>query len=111
MYILRNYIKILKALVEMTVCCVDFRQFVVLISAFSGFVNPPNWNDKNVTDLDPNNSDNNGYKNEDLIVWMRTAALPSFRKLYRRIDHGSTATFNDGLPKGTYTIAIKYCKC
>ncbi len=25
------------------------------------------------------------YQNEDLIVWMRTAAFPSFRKLYGRI--------------------------
>jgi hypothetical protein len=27
----------------------------------------------------------NGYQNEDLMVWMRTAAFPSFRKLYGRI--------------------------
>jgi len=27
----------------------------------------------------------NGYENEDLIVWMRTAAFPSFKKLYGRI--------------------------
>ena len=38
-------------------------------------------------ELDPNNTDNNGYENEDLMVWMRTAAFPSFRKLYRRVDH------------------------
>lgn len=27
----------------------------------------------------------NGYQNEDLMVWMRTAAFPSFKKLYGRI--------------------------
>ena len=41
-----------------------------------------------------------GYENEDLIVWMRTAALPSFRKLYRRID--------GGLAKGAYKLTIDY---
>ena len=25
-----------------------------------------------------------GFKNEDFIVWMRTAAFPTFRKLYRK---------------------------
>lgn len=27
----------------------------------------------------------NGYQNEDLMVWMRTAAFPTFKKLYGRI--------------------------
>ena len=76
-----------------------------LISAWGGFTNPPNWNDKYAYNLSSDPS-NNGYKNEDLIVWMRTAALPTFRKLYRRIDH--TGTFDNGLPKGTYEIEIKY---
>ncbi|WAR02561.1 CC50A-like protein [Mya arenaria] len=75
-------------------------------NAWAGFTNPPNWNDKNVYDLDPSDPNNNGYKNEDLIVWMRTAALPTFRKLYRRISH--SGTFADGLPKGTYQLDITY---
>ncbi|XP_050411331.1 cell cycle control protein 50A isoform X2 [Patella vulgata] len=67
---------------------------------------PPNWA-RPVWELDVNVTSNNGYKNEDLIVWMRTAALPSFRKLYRRIDH-SQAEFKDGLQAGTYNITIDY---
>lgn len=73
---------------------------------FINTVKPINWK-KNVTELDPNDPNNNGYKNEDLIVWMRTAALPNFRKLYRRIDH-SKANFNSSLPKGYYKIKINY---
>ncbi|KAL4225221.1 Cell cycle control protein 50A [Mactra antiquata] len=74
-------------------------------SSWAGYTHPPNWR-KNVYELDPD-PDNNGYQNEDLIVWMRTAALPTFRKLHRRIDH-TVSTFKDGLPKGTYEVTIDY---
>ncbi|KAI3388714.1 hypothetical protein SNEBB_011053 [Seison nebaliae] len=58
---------------------------------------PPNWpySIRNLTDQ---------YKNEDLIVWMRTAALPTFRKLWRRIDH----TKHEYLIRGNYTVQIEY---
>lgn len=79
-----------------------------LKEAFRGFEKPKMWK-KPVYELDPENEDNNGFKNEDLIVWMRTAALPTFRKLYRRIDH-SQKGFTDGLLAGNYTLKIKYCK-
>jgi len=51
-----------------------------------GTAAPVNWH-RPVFELDLQNASNNGYENEDLIVWMRAAAFPSFRKLYRRIDH------------------------
>lgn len=38
---------------------------------------------------------------------MRTAALPSFRKLYRRIDH-SKPNFENGLKSGQYKLNIEY---
>lgn len=41
-----------------------------------------------------------GYLNEDLIVWMRTAALPNFRKFYRKA--GSNVL------EGTYRYKIGY---
>lgn len=40
---------------------------------------------------------------------MRTAALPSFRKLYRRIDH-SKPTYEKGLKKGSYVLTVEYSK-
>lgn len=40
---------------------------------------------------------------------MRTAALPSFRKLHRRIDHNKKY-FENGLGKGNYTLKINYCE-
>lgn len=76
-----------------------------LTAAFAGTLKPKFWQ-KPVYKLDPQNPGNNGYKNEDLIVWMRTAALPNFRKLYRRISH--EGIFTEGLPPGTYHVAVAY---
>ncbi len=73
---------------------------------FAGTVRPKNWT-RSVDQLDPDNPDNNGFINEDLIVWMRTAALPTFRKLWRRVDH-SVSGFENGMPAGNYTIDINY---
>jgi len=62
---------------------------------------PPAWG-KKLWELDTvtANDSNNGLLNEDLIVWMRTAAFPNFRKLYRKIDQK--------LEKGTYKLQIDY---
>ena len=73
--------------------------------AFKNTHKPVDWL-KPVYELDKNDS-NNGYENEDLKVWMRTAALPNFRKLFRRIDH-SEGVFSNSLPKGTYFLTIDY---
>ncbi|TGZ58213.1 hypothetical protein CRM22_009709 [Opisthorchis felineus] len=43
---------------------------------------------------------------EELIVWMRAAALPTFRKLHRLIEH--TGQFQSGLPAGSYSVDIGY---
>ncbi|XP_055913499.1 cell cycle control protein 50A [Eupeodes corollae] len=77
-----------------------------LKDALEGFSKPLAWQ-KELWQLDPNNADNNGFQNEDFIVWMRTAALPSFRKLYRRVDH-TKPYFMNGLKRGNYTLKVTY---
>lgn len=77
-----------------------------LQEALRGFSRPRDWR-TDLWNLDPQNPENNGFQNEDLIVWMRTAALPSFRKLHRRIDHNKKY-FENGLGKGNYTLKINY---
>lgn len=76
-----------------------------LAGAFNDTLPPPNWR-KPVYQLDVSNPNNNGYENEDLMVWMRTAALPTFRKLYRRVE--AVGPFSQGLPAGNYTLLIHY---
>ncbi|XP_069080041.1 cell cycle control protein 50B-like [Pleurodeles waltl] len=71
---------------------------------FNGTSQPMNWT-KPIYELDPTNPLNNGFVNEDFIVWMRIAAFPTFRKLYRRIDKGN---FSDGLPAGKYQLKVNY---
>ena len=82
---------------HLRICCVDAVQ--------ENSLPPPNWQ-RSVWELNGNATENNGYENEDLIVWMRTAALPTFRKLYRRVDH--VGLFKNGLPKGTYSLSVSY---
>ncbi|KHN78414.1 Cell cycle control protein 50A [Toxocara canis] len=83
-------------------------QLIILIK-FKDTVKPPNWQ-KEVWQLDPMDEDNNGFLNADFIVWMRTAALPNFRKLYRilvRNDKQPQGLYSGGLPAGTYRLDIK----
>lgn len=77
-----------------------------LKAALEGYTKPKAWT-RNLWELDELNPSNNGFQNEDLIVWMRTAALPNFRKLYRLIDH-SNPSYKDGLRRGNYTLVIDY---
>lgn len=78
-----------------------------LEDALKGFSKPLFWQ-KELYDLDTENPENNGFQNEDLIVWMRTAALPSFRKLYRRLNQ-TDEKYSKGLKAGEYTLTINYC--
>ncbi|XP_073440490.1 cell cycle control protein 50C-like isoform X1 [Dendrobates tinctorius] len=75
-----------------------------LVQAFAGSARPPYWQ-KPAYALDPD-PNNNGYKNDDFINWMRVAAFPFFRKLYRRLSR--IDEFTDGLPAGNYSFVIDY---
>lgn len=75
-----------------------------LKNAFNGTVQPVFWSQP-VYELDPKDSANNGFINQDFLVWMRRSALPNFRKLYRRITEGDYA---NGLPAGNYSLEIAY---
>lgn len=75
---------------------------------YKDYIKPQNWR-KNIWELDPSNPENNGLQNEDLIVWMRTAALPTFRKLYRRLNRTAEG-YNSGLKAGNYVLTVEYSK-
>ncbi|KAF6365512.1 transmembrane protein 30A [Rhinolophus ferrumequinum] len=77
---------------------------IPLEERFKGTTKPVNWV-KPVYMLD-SDQDNNGFINEDFIVWMRTAALPTFRKLYRLIERKSD--LHPTLPAGQYYLNITY---
>jgi len=70
---------------------------------FKDTAKPPYWSESidniyKITDTSDEPGEN-GYKNQPLEVWMRTAAFPTFRKLYAKTE---------GLTKGNYTVTINY---
>ncbi|XP_001091269.2 cell cycle control protein 50C [Macaca nemestrina] len=76
-----------------------------LADEFRGTTKPPNW-PKPIYDLDKKDPRNNGFLNDDFIVWMRAAAFPTFKKLYGRLNR--THHFIEGLPAGNYSFNITY---
>lgn len=77
----------------------DYNQKFNNPSSFVDSVRPPYWQ-IDVNQLDTGDAQNNGYENEGLIVWMRTAAFATFRKPYGRIINGVSS--------GDYTITVDY---
>lgn len=64
---------------------------------------PPNWAVKYPGGYSEANPPPDISQDEHLIVWMRTAALPTFSKLYMRNDA-------DKLTKGTYQLNVTNCE-
>lgn len=79
---------------------------LTLAQVFEGTAQPLYWQ-KPAYELDPNDPTNNGFINDDLIVWMREAAFPNFKKLYGILNRAN-APFTNGLPAGNYSIEISY---
>uniref|UniRef100_A0A3P8S711 Cell cycle control protein n=1 Tax=Amphiprion percula TaxID=161767 RepID=A0A3P8S711_AMPPE len=79
---------------------------MTLAQVFEGTTKPPYWQ-KPVYERDLLDPNNNGFINDDLIVWMREAAFPNFKKLYG-VLHRANTPFTHGLPAGNYSIDISY---
>ncbi|KAE8299106.1 Cell cycle control protein 50A [Larimichthys crocea] len=79
---------------------------LTLAEVFKDTARPLYWQ-KPVYELDPDDPTNNGFINEDLIIWMREAAFPNFKKLYGVLNRADEV-FAKGLPAGNYTIDINY---
>ncbi|KAI6175290.1 hypothetical protein M3Y97_00672400 [Aphelenchoides bicaudatus] len=73
---------------------------------FEGTTKPPSWRVP-IEELG-NNDTGRALENFDFIQWMETAALPNFRKLYRKLDQLPGGIFADGLPYGNYTLYVQY---
>eukprot|EP00124_Ichthyophonus_hoferi_P003806 Ihof_evm3s357 gene=Ihof_evmTU3s357 len=71
--------------------------------SFDRTVSPPSWthNVTNFPQVEIYPELTQGYTNKDLIVWMRVASLPTFRKLYRKV-------LGKGLQAGQYQFNITY---
>lgn len=83
---------------------------VNLQEAFKNTVKPPNW-PRPIWNMSSNPNEEQGFRYEPLIVWMRTAALPTFRKIYGRIAHNyhdNIPEYGAGLPAGDYEMVINY---
>ncbi|CAI2350517.1 unnamed protein product [Caenorhabditis sp. 36 PRJEB53466] len=80
-----------------------------LCDVFAGTVQPPSWRIP-ICQLGVNSTDADvgiGLENIDFMVWMKVAALPKFRKLYRILDT-QVDMFSNGLPAGEYRLEITY---
>ncbi|KAM8856446.1 transmembrane protein 30C [Spinachia spinachia] len=80
---------------------------MALAQVFEGTARPPYWH-KPVYELDTLSPNNNGFINDDLIVWMREAAFPNFKKLYGVLHRADDTVFTKGLPAGNYSLSVSY---
>lgn len=63
----------------------------------------PNWSDEFYQQF---LRSNRGFSYDPFVVWMQPAALPTFRKVYGKLNR--TGMFLHGLPGGSYNLTIHY---
>lgn len=85
--------------------CFPWQCLSCFVFVWPGTARPPYWQ-KPVYLLDEEDERNNGFVNDDFIIWMRVSAFATFRNLYRRIRR--VRPFAEGLPAGNYTFHIAY---
>lgn len=73
-----------------------------LNAVLQNYAKPINWRD-NITMLDEDHPENNGFQNEAFIAWMKTDL---HRKPVMRINH--TGYYEQGLPPAKYVIRVRY---
>ncbi|XP_048350006.1 cell cycle control protein 50C-like [Sphaerodactylus townsendi] len=76
-----------------------------LSSTFTGAAIHPYWQ-KPAFLLDIEDEENNGYRNDNFIIWIRVAPFPKLKNFYCHLSH--TNEFADGFPAGDYGIHISY---
>lgn len=70
---------------------------------YTDVVPPPNWHDRYPDGYTEDNPIPDLKTWEAFQVWMRTAGLPTFSKLYQKNE-------DDDMPEGAYEIVVDYCK-
>lgn len=66
-------------------------------------VPPPNWHDRYPDGYTQDNPPPDLKEWEAFQVWMRTAGLPTFSKLYQKNE-------NEDMREGAYEVVVDYCK-
>lgn len=79
----------------------DLYKDLTAVTDFSTIAVPPNWAMRYPNNYTTNNPPPRIGTDEHFMVWMRTAALPDFSKLYMRND-------GDVLTKGTYQVDVTH---
>lgn len=79
-----------------------------LTKEFEGSVRPLNWQFMGSEDISIATYGNEdvgfGLENQDFMIWMRNAAFPNWKKIYRKL----TPVNGGALKAGNYTIRLEY---
>ncbi|PAV82905.1 hypothetical protein WR25_06333 isoform B [Diploscapter pachys] len=83
----------------------DNQTYQALCDAFINTTQPPDWS-RRLCDLGYGDNVGLGLENLDFMVWMKPAALPKFRKLYRILDTQSNFSCESVSTTAGYSTTI-----